>query len=118
MDSCIIINIVASLGAFVFGTTLGWSSPVQPQLQLNINITTNHNSNVTNSSIWNLQLTEQEMSWVGSLISIGSIIGSLSGGFLMSRFGGRLTMMGMSIPYVIGWIILTLAIDTSIILYS
>lgn len=88
------------------GTTLGWSSPVGPQILL-----TNQTLNITDN-VWLLQLTDEEMSWVGSLLNIGGLLGSLSGGFLMNTFGARTVMMSLSVPFVIGWLIIALAINT------
>lgn len=91
------------------GTTLGWSSPVGPQILLT-NQTANMPENITD--IWFLQLTDEEMSWVGSLLNIGGLLGSLSGGFLMNTFGAKTVMMSLSVPFVIGWLIIAFATNT------
>jgi len=88
------------------GCSESWSSPVQPQLQRNATI----NDDVT--SIWYLQLSEQQMSWAGSLINIGALFGAICGGFLMDKFGRRATIMAVTAPYVIGWIFIIFATNS------
>lgn len=98
---------IAAFSAFAMGAALGWSSPVQPQLQQNstLNQVTNDNST------WYIYLDDDQMSWVGSLINIGALIGAFAGGFLMDRFGRSFTLMLMSIPFLIGWLLIALAVD-------
>ena len=60
-----------------------------------------------------LYLDDDQMSWVGSLLNIGALFGALSGGLLMDRFGRRFVLMTMTSPYIIGWLMITLAIDPS-----
>jgi len=89
------------------GTTYGWSSSVQNDL------TRNATMEEDTESIWYLQLTNDEFSWASSLVNIGGLFGSLSGGFLMERFGRRTILGCMSLPYIIGWLLITFAIDPS-----
>lgn len=55
----------ASLVLMISGTVLGWSSPVLPKLQ-GLNST--------------LPVTENEGTWVGSLVAIGAIVGPFPAG--------------------------------------
>ena len=89
------------------GATLGWSSPVQPQLQQNstLNWVTNRNS------AWYIYMNDDQISWVGSLINIGASIGAICGGFLMDRFGRVFTLMAISVPYLVGWLLIAFAVD-------
>lgn len=65
-----------------------------------------------NNSIWYVKLNDAEMSWVGSLVNVGALVGSLSGGLLMDYFGRRNTLMAISAPlYLIGWLLIALAIN-------
>lgn len=92
------------------GTTLGWSSPVQPQLQQNSTL----NSVTDENSTWYIYMNDDQMSWVGSLINIGALIGAVSGGFLIDRFGRVFVLVAVSAPYLAGWILIALAINPSI----
>lgn len=98
---------LASLGAYIMGTTFGWSSSVQ------LDLMRRPSAKDRRHSVWYMRLNEHQMSWVGSLVNIGGLVGSLCGGFLMDRFGRRRTLMAMTVPYIIGWILITLAVDPS-----
>ncbi|KAI9554051.1 hypothetical protein GHT06_019323 [Daphnia sinensis] len=103
--------LAAAFSAFLLGTTLGWPSPVQPQLQLQIA----HSNETTLKMMWNIRLDDDQMSWVGSLMNIGALFGALCGGLLMDTFGRRFILMTMTSPYIIGWLMITLAIDSSML---
>ena len=95
------------------GTAFGWSSPVQPQLQ-QVNTTFRFDDvKYQTGGLYMLYLDDDQMSWVGSLLNIGALFGALSGGLLMDRFGRRFVLMTMTSPYIIGWLMITLAIDPS-----
>ena len=102
----------AAFSAFLLGTTLGWSSPVQPQLQ-HITIGGIYANDTQLANIWYIRLDDDQMSWVGSLLNIGALLGALSGGFLMDKFGRRFVLMMMTSPYIIGWLMISLAVDSS-----
>lgn len=101
------VLLTAAFSAFVMGNTFGWSSPVQPQLQQNstLNLITDVNST------WYIEMDDDQFSWVGSLINIGASIGALCSGFLIDRFGRSRTLMAMSVPYLIGWLLIALAVN-------
>ncbi len=112
----------ALLGAFVLGTYLGWASPVMPQLKL-----TNNNSTTTTTgvnelpaadeeqdgNVWHLLLDEDQMSWVGSLINVGAVVGCLCGGYLMDRFGRKVILAVVFLLYIVGFLLVTLAVVPS-----
>lgn len=89
------------------GNCYGWSSSVQIQLTRNATLEDDP------ESVWYLRLTSEELSWASSLINVGGLVGSVFGGLLMDRFGRRTTLMAMSIPYIIGWLLITLAVNPS-----
>ncbi len=103
---------IAAFSAFLLGTTLGWSSPVQPQLQ-HISAGSFYPNDTQLANIWHIDLDDDQMSWVGSLLNIGALLGALSGGFLMDKFGRRFVLMMMTAPYIIGWLMISLAVDSS-----
>jgi MFS family permease len=53
------------------------------------------------------------MAWVGSLINAGALFGALIGGLLMDKFGRKTVLIFLSVPYVLGWLLLILAVDPS-----
>ena len=92
----------------MIGTTLGWSSPADSQLK-------NFSSpNANNSDFGSLvidPLSTFEFSWVASLINVGALVGGLSGGALIDLFGRKTVMLGVSLPFIVGWILMITAVD-------
>ena len=107
----------AAFGICILGTSFGWSSSVQTQLVMQYENTTLLNIDLINSTTysWDLQLSKDEMSWAGSLVTIGALMGSSVGGFLMDKFGRRITLMALFVPYTIGWILVSLSLNPGII---
>lgn len=105
----------------MLGTFLGWCSPVQPQLKTNWTAETTDpqsgaiigNSAHDDENVWLLRLDEDQMSWVGSLINVGAMIGCLCGGILMDRFGRKIILVAVFLFYTAGWLFIALAVDTS-----
>ena len=69
------------------GFTSGWTSPALQSM------------NEPNST---LTLTENEMSWVGSLMPLSALAGSLIGGYLLDRLGRKMLICLCGVPFVIG----------------
>ncbi|KAJ4426299.1 hypothetical protein ANN_27113 [Periplaneta americana] len=80
--------IFATLGSMAVGTVLAWTSPVLPELQ------------AANST---LPVTLEEGSWIGSLLAVGAIAGSLPAGYLADRFGRKIVICATSAPFLISW---------------
>lgn len=53
------------------------------------------------------------MSWVGSLINVGAIVGCLAGGALMDRFGRKMILAAVFLLFTTGWLFIMLAVDPS-----
>ena len=104
-------SFLASLSGFIVGTWLGWISPVQPQLQ-------NLDGRGDPSSIWFVELSDEEISWVGSLFNLGAFFGCMAGGMLMDRFGRKTTMLMTAVPNIVAWLIAALSVDTSQFLFK
>ena len=98
---------LAAYSSLLLGTAFGWSSAVQSELRgLTVNNQTDKNS------AWYIILNDDEMSWVGSLLNIGALLGAVCGALLMDKYGRRFTLILMSIPYITGSLMITLAINT------
>ncbi|XP_046650285.1 solute carrier family 2, facilitated glucose transporter member 8-like [Daphnia pulicaria] len=109
-----IATIAASWGAFILGSCLGWSSPVQPQLQHIPNATVP--PHITNEeSVWYIKLDDTEMSLVGSFVNLGALLGALTGGFLMDTFGRKMVLIFLSLPFVLGWLLIAVAVHPSML---
>ena len=88
------------------GYSLGWSSPVQPQLQRNAT------ADDDTKSIWYLRLDDDSMSWVASLINLGALIAALWAGYLVDQFGRRTVLMMTILPSIIGWLLISTALNS------
>jgi len=43
----------------------------------------------------------EDVSWIGSLVGIGSMLGNILAGILMNRIGRKLVMFGVAFPYMV-----------------
>lgn len=50
-----------------------------------------------------IPITSDEGSWVGSLIAIGAIIGSIPAGKSADMFGRKPTIAALAVPFIISW---------------
>ncbi|KAK1136079.1 hypothetical protein K0M31_000648 [Melipona bicolor] len=69
---CVVIS--ANLCCVASGALLGWTSPVLPNL-----------GSTLEDNPLGRTITADENSWIGSLISVGAIIGSFVAGYLAER---------------------------------
>lgn len=53
-----------------------------------------------------LKITDDEASWVGSLVTLGAAIGPIVAGILLDRFGRKNTILLSMVLSVISWIII------------
>lgn len=90
----VIAAFAATIGAFALGTGLAWTSPALPHL-----------ADCTNCTL-PVSFTAQQGSWIASLFPVGAMIASQAVGLLMPRIGRKWTLIGLSIPFLAGWICL------------
>ncbi|XP_072488066.1 solute carrier family 2, facilitated glucose transporter member 8 isoform X1 [Notamacropus eugenii] len=83
----------ATLGPLSSGFVLGYSSPAIPSLR-----TTGPEP---------LQLTDDEASWFGSIVTLGAALGGVLGGWLLDKTGRKLTLMLCTVPFVGGFNLIT-----------
>ncbi|GFO48402.1 solute carrier family 2, facilitated glucose transporter member 8 [Plakobranchus ocellatus] len=88
------ISLCALAGAFNFGITIGYSSSSIP------------------SMIRRGVLTKAEGSWFGSLLTIGALVGGPLGGWCIEKFGRKLSITFLSIPFAAGFFIISSATET------
>jgi len=84
------------------GTCIAWSSPASPLLQL-----------PPDQDGFNL--TKGMVSWVGSLMPVGALIGGQVGGLFMSKFGRKGGMMIASVMFSLSLLFLAAASDVAMI---
>lgn len=74
-----------------------WTSPVLPKLL---------NANVTAENPLGYPISNDEESWIGSLVSIGAVIGPFISAFAADRIGRKRTLLSLGIPLIVSFGIL------------
>ncbi|XP_065104456.1 solute carrier family 2, facilitated glucose transporter member 6 [Paramisgurnus dabryanus] len=82
----------AVLGNFNFGFALVFPSPVIPRLKLEDDP--------------QLRLNVQQISWFGSIFTLGAALGGLSAMILNDRLGRKLSIMVSGVPSVVGLLVM------------
>lgn len=91
---------VAQLGTINTGLVFGFSAIAIPQLRKD------------DSPI---QIGISEESWIASMSSIGTPIGCLLSGYMMDLLGRKRSLIITEIPALLGWILITFAVDVRMI---
>ncbi|XP_018012769.1 facilitated trehalose transporter Tret1 isoform X2 [Hyalella azteca] len=106
-----ITALAATMGALSMGAILGYSSPAGSQLKgpdLPPNVTLNV-SNIDCPLIHDEPLTDNQISWFGSTVNIGALIGAPLGGVCINLIGRRTTMVATIAPFLLGWFLIEFA---------
>lgn len=80
---------LATTGALAAGVVLGWSSPAEFK--------------VVNATDYHFPVNSEQWSWVGSTPTLGGVVSCLLIGFVMDAIGRKMTMLGLIMPFTIGW---------------
>ncbi|KAG6451216.1 hypothetical protein O3G_MSEX007002 [Manduca sexta] len=89
---------LASYGSLCTGMSMGWTSPVLPQLR------------GPNSPLPRVP-TLQEESWIGSLLVLGGLFGPFITVPLSKYVGRKWIIMGSNVPLLLGWLLAGVATD-------
>lgn len=90
----------------LLGTALGWTSPANPKLQ-----------NGTEPE-YDFILTEEQASWVGSSLNLGAAAVCIPIGLLINLIGRKWAMLGLVIPFTIGWGLITWAQNLTMLIIA
>lgn len=93
-----VAGLTAAGGGLAVGTALGWSAPAASRVSQYFPV------------------TESEMSWVASIITLGCAISCLPIGILMKKFGRKWTMISLVAPFMVGWILVIFAQNFAMLL--
>lgn len=80
-----------SMGSMIVGFSSGYSSPALENM---------------NGTIYGNPISEEEITWIGGLMPLAALVGGIAGGPLIEKIGRRWTIMGMAVPFFIGWILI------------
>ncbi|XP_076750814.1 facilitated trehalose transporter Tret1 [Xylocopa sonorina] len=78
------------------GTALAWTSPVLPQLYA--------------KDSW-LVITEEEGSWISSLLALGAIAGAYPSGSMADKMGRKKSLLLLAVPFLLSWGIIFMATE-------
>ncbi|CAK7290841.1 Solute carrier family 2, facilitated glucose transporter member 8 [Vulpes lagopus] len=92
----------ASLGPLSFGFALGYSSPAIPSLR--------------RASPPALRLDDDAASWFGAIVTLGAAAGGVLAGWLVDRAGRKLSLLLCTVPFVVGFVVITAAQDVWMLL--
>ncbi|XP_058380073.1 solute carrier family 2, facilitated glucose transporter member 8 isoform X4 [Diceros bicornis minor] len=92
----------AALGPLSFGFALGYSSPAIPSLQ--------------RAAPPAPRLDAAAASWFGAIVTLGAAAGGVLGGWLVDRAGRKLSLLLCTVPFVVGFAIITAAQDVWMLL--
>ncbi|XP_023704096.1 facilitated trehalose transporter Tret1 [Cryptotermes secundus] len=91
-----IAAIVVNLATFSYGTCVGWPSSAIPTLQSS-EVPTGKNP-----------VTEDEASWIGSLMFVGFLCGTPIFGYISDKFGRKVAGLLIAVPAIISWLVIIL----------
>ncbi|XP_027470123.2 solute carrier family 2, facilitated glucose transporter member 8 isoform X1 [Zalophus californianus] len=92
----------AALGPLSFGFALGYSSPAIPSLR--------------RAASPALRLDDAAASWFGAIVTLGAAAGGVLGGWLVDRAGRKLSLLLCTVPFVVGFAVITAAQDVWMLL--
>lgn len=118
-----IAAVAAAIGAVIAGTILAWTSPALPQLKPmeDNNATENSNLTLVEMAVSNLTLINslgqeaeflmdtKERSLASAILAIGALLVALPVGFLAQKIGRRPTILLLSIPFMLNWLLIIFA---------
>ncbi|KAJ8935322.1 hypothetical protein NQ314_012890 [Rhamnusium bicolor] len=88
-----IAAVCVCIGALGSGTVLGWTSNITDDLKA--------------GKLGGLEMTDFQLSWVGSLVPLGAMFICMPVGWMADVIGRKLTVLFSSIPFIIGWLLMT-----------
>nr|CAD7605061.1 unnamed protein product [Timema genevievae] len=93
----IIATLISNIGSFGAGCVFGWTSPIIPKLK---------------SKDSPLSVTMDDISWIGSLPSLGAMFGPFLGAYGSENIGRKLTMLLITAPWTLSWVLVSAAPET------
>lgn len=90
----LVLYTTVTIGGFIAGTSLGWTSPAGPMLEKNQ---------------YGFIVSEENISWIGALMPLGALLGCPAMGGLVNKLGRKDIMLILTIPTLLGWTLIICA---------
>ncbi|XP_049784186.1 solute carrier family 2, facilitated glucose transporter member 8-like [Schistocerca cancellata] len=90
---------IANLSTLCVGCAMGWTAPVLPELE---RLLEQPGAGLVEGE----PLSAAQGAWVGALLPLGALAGSLPAGFLTHRYGRRLPLLAFGALLCVGWLLL------------
>nr|WEY18729.1 trehalose transporter 1 [Bactericera cockerelli] len=97
----VLASLTVSLGSMIVGFASAYTSPALPSM------------NQIGSRV---SPTEEEASWIGSLMPLSALFGGMAGGPLIESLGRRTTILSTGLPFVLSFLLIALANGVPMIL--
>lgn len=95
--------IAVSLGSMIVGFSSGYTSPALPSMKDGVNSTS-------------FEMTENQETWIGSIMPLAGLFGGIAGGPLIEYLGRKNTILGTGLPFAISWLLIGCAANVYMVL--
>jgi len=92
----------SNMGALALGTVLSWTAVSLPDLR--------------KDPLIGPGINDDTESWVSSIVTLAAVIGAPFAGWALEKFGRRKSMLLLSIPFFIGWLLIYIGTDVTMII--
>ncbi|GAB6023279.1 Facilitated trehalose transporter Tret1 [Chamberlinius hualienensis] len=89
----VVCAVIICLGSFIMGTVIGYPSPAIPNLSIGPGQP--------------FYPDDEQTSWIGSIITLTALFGSLIGGYIMDKIGRKLGLLCIALPMAAGWVLIS-----------
>ncbi|XP_059616834.1 facilitated trehalose transporter Tret1-like [Phlebotomus argentipes] len=96
----------ANCVGIIYGITIGWASPSIPLLQS------------SESPLLSGPITEEEGSWINSIMCVGGLFGTLFFGWMGDYFGRKWSLYLVSMPQIASYLLILIALDVEYLYVS
>ncbi|XP_043196353.1 facilitated trehalose transporter Tret1-like [Amphibalanus amphitrite] len=96
----VIAALAVSVGSMLVGFTAAYTSPALASMQLPDS---------------RLKITDEQASWIGSLMPLSALCGGLGSGTLIEKLGRKITIMGTGLPFMLSYALIAFAQDVYMI---
>ena len=94
------------MGSMAVGFTAAYTSPALASIDAAANASLEAlddlNSTANSSFSTPLTVTEEQKSWIGSLMPLSALVGSIIGGYLIDALGRKMVILICGPPFIVG----------------